>query len=60
MAKLNKLLEASSKFTKSLAKRGQRTMSQAGLQVQAYFCPTEVESPFDTAEYDYRTAGDQR
>ena len=35
---------------------GQRPASRKALEIRPTFCPTEVESPFDTTEWELRTA----
>ena len=36
--------------------RESRSMSQVGLKIESVFCPEDVASPFDTVEWDVRTA----
>ncbi|MDX1964062.1 MAG: vitamin B12-dependent ribonucleotide reductase [Pirellulales bacterium] len=49
-------LSFSKRRTAKSMKRPSTKIRAAGLRIEPEFCPTDVESPFDTAQYDLRTA----
>ena len=48
---------SASQTTPSLGSSGsQATPNRAGLEIEPTFCPVEADSPFDTTEWELRTA----
>ena len=49
-------LSFSKRKSKISNKRGNNRMRTDGIAIEPQFCPTDVKSPFDTAQWDLRTA----